>query len=221
MNELKTYVDELFCHQHLTPELKELKEEILSNMIARQKDLVAQGMSETEAIQRAKDGLVSIDGLVEHHQLAYIDRYRVECLQTVLLSCIIFWICSMPLIFTGYGKFSDVGLLATALAGVSYLFQKKNQTDRVAYMSMEACHRNAKIVWAVWSLFFVVYCGSMAALMFASNVWFGRQVRVDGPYEAAIMASRFYLPLLTISIPMTVQRFAVILAKNEKRNQDE
>lgn len=34
MIEIKEYVDGLFRNQHLTPEVKDLKEEILSNMLA-------------------------------------------------------------------------------------------------------------------------------------------------------------------------------------------
>lgn len=43
MIDLKQYVDALFRHQRLTPEVKDLKEEILSNMTAKMDDLIAQG----------------------------------------------------------------------------------------------------------------------------------------------------------------------------------
>ena len=45
MIDLQKYVDGLFRHQRLTPEVKDLKEEILSNMIAKRDDLIAQGLS--------------------------------------------------------------------------------------------------------------------------------------------------------------------------------
>ena len=38
MIDLQKYVDGLFRHQRLTPEVKDLKEEILSNMIAKRDD---------------------------------------------------------------------------------------------------------------------------------------------------------------------------------------
>jgi len=38
----------------LTLETKDLKEEILSNMVAKRNDLIELGMSETEATQKAK-----------------------------------------------------------------------------------------------------------------------------------------------------------------------
>ncbi len=55
MSGLTEYVETLFQHQHLTPEVKDLKEEILSNMIAKRDDLIAQGMDEEIATAKAKD----------------------------------------------------------------------------------------------------------------------------------------------------------------------
>ena len=40
MIDLQKYVDGLFRHQRLTPEVKDLKEEILSNMIAKRDDMI-------------------------------------------------------------------------------------------------------------------------------------------------------------------------------------
>ena len=45
MNDLKNYVDGVFRHQPRTAEMTELKEEILSNMLAKRDDLIAQGLS--------------------------------------------------------------------------------------------------------------------------------------------------------------------------------
>lgn len=41
MTDLQKYVDSLFRHQQVTPEIKDLKEEIISNMIAKRDDLIA------------------------------------------------------------------------------------------------------------------------------------------------------------------------------------
>ena len=51
MIDLQKYVDGLFRHQRLTPEVKDLKEEILSNMIAKRDDLIAQGLSAEKATE--------------------------------------------------------------------------------------------------------------------------------------------------------------------------
>ena len=100
MIDLQKYVDELFRHQHLTPEVQDLKEEILSNMLAKQDDLIAQGFSAESAAKKAKESLSDIDYLIDGNQLTDVGKYHLECLQTLVLNCIIFWIFSLPLLFT-------------------------------------------------------------------------------------------------------------------------
>lgn len=220
MDELRTYVDELFRHQRLTLETKDLKEEILSNMLAKRNDLMEQGLNEAEATEKAKASLSSIDGLVEGNQLTYVERYHTECLQAVLLNCIIFWIFSLPLLFTKYALYSHFGLLITMIAGVLYLTRNK-QASTVAFISIPASLKRKKIAWIIWTLFFLVYIGTMAALTFGSNLWFGRPLNITGPYQMANIATRFYVPLLTIAIPITFSNFTKLLLKNEKRYENE
>ena len=85
MTDLEKYVDGLFRNQRVTPELKDLKEEIVSNMIAKRDDLVAQGMDAESAAERAKQSLSDVDFLIDGNQLTDVGRYRLECRQTVLL----------------------------------------------------------------------------------------------------------------------------------------
>lgn len=221
MDPLQKYVDGLFRHQHLTPEIKEMKEEILSNLAAKRDDLIAQGLSEAAATQRTKESLVSIDNLVEGNQLTHVTRYRCECLQVTLLNCIIFWICSLPLLFTVYAPFSYLGFAATVIFGVVYLATNQRRMDTVAFLSVPASRRRGKAVWIIWILFFLISVGMMAAVTFGSNLWFQRPLYVTGPYQAASIAVRFYLPLLTIVIPITVGSFTKILINNKKEDSNE
>ena len=92
MIDLQKYVDGLFRHQRLTPEVKDLKEEILSNMIAKRDDLLAQGLSAEKATEKAKESLSAIDYLIDGNQLTDVGKYHLECVQTLLLNCIVFWI---------------------------------------------------------------------------------------------------------------------------------
>ena len=96
MTDLEKYVDGLFRNQRVTPELKDLKEEIVSNMIAKRDDLVAQGMDAESAAERAKQSLSAVDFLIDGNQLTDVGRYRLECRQTVLLHSILLWIFSFP-----------------------------------------------------------------------------------------------------------------------------
>ncbi len=216
MMDLKDYVDELFRHQHLTPEVRDLKEEILSNMTAKMNDLIAQGMEADIAAKKAKESLSAIDCLIDGNQRTDISKYRLECTQTVLLNCIIFWIFSLPLLFTHFATFSYLGLLLTISFAIVYLLQTKQQTEVVAFLSVTTSERRKKIAWIVWGLFFVVCNGTMAALTFGSDLLSGRPLDISGPYQMADIAVRFYMPLLTILIPITFSSFTKLLLKNRK-----
>lgn len=61
MNELRMYVEHLFEGKVLTPENIELKEEIYGNLVARYEDLIAEGVSEEEALERTKQSMSSLD----------------------------------------------------------------------------------------------------------------------------------------------------------------
>ena len=65
MNELRMYVEHLFEGKVLTPENIELKEEIYGNLVARYEDLVAEGVSEEEALERTKQSMSSLDEIDE------------------------------------------------------------------------------------------------------------------------------------------------------------
>lgn len=221
MIDLKQYVDELFRHQGLSPEVKDLKEEILSNMTAKMDDLIAQGVEADIAAKKAKESLSTIDNLIDGNQLTDISNYHLECTQTVFLNCIIFWIFSLPLLFTSFAAFSYLGLLLTISSGMVYLLQRKQPTGLVAFLSITRSEGLKKTAWMIWGLFFVVCAGIMAALTFGSNIWFNRPLHISGPYQMANIAVRFYLPLLTILIPMTFGSFTKLLLKNRKGHEND
>lgn len=220
MTELKEYVDALFRRQPSTPEVQDLKEEILSNMAAKRDDLIAQGYDEATATEQAKESLSSVDALVDGAQLTDLSSYHKDCAQTVFLNCILFWIFSLPLLFTGYAPFSYLGLLLTVLSGVIFCLGKQ-QTDTAAFLSIPAAQRRRKIAWIIWGLFFAVCIGITAGLTFASDIWFGRPLSISGPYQLATVAVQFYLPLLTILIPITFSSFFKLLIKNRKEPEHE
>lgn len=65
MNELRMYVEHLFEGRVLTTEMIELKEEIYGNLVARYEDLIAEGVSEEEALERTKQSMSSLDEIDE------------------------------------------------------------------------------------------------------------------------------------------------------------
>lgn len=221
MTDLQKYVDSLFRHQQVTPEIKDLKEEIVSNMIAKRDDLIAQGLDAESATEKAKESLSGVDFLIEGNQLTDVSKYHDECTQTVLLNCIIFWILSLPLLFTRYALVCYMGLVLVIVSGCVYISSRKPSVSTVAYFSVTASKRRRTMAWTIWGFFFLVAAGTMAAVTFGSNIWFGRPLNITGPYQMASIAVRFYLPLLTIMVPITFSNFVSILLKNRKRQEDE
>lgn len=65
MNELRMYVEHLFEGRVLTTEMIELKEEIYGNLVARYEDLIAEGVSEEEALEHTKQSMSSLDEIDE------------------------------------------------------------------------------------------------------------------------------------------------------------
>lgn len=65
MNELRMYVEHLFEGRVLTTEMIELKEEIYGNLVARYEDLIAEGVSEEEALERTMQSMSSLDEIDE------------------------------------------------------------------------------------------------------------------------------------------------------------
>ena len=78
MIDLQKYVDGLFRHRRLTPEVKDLKEEILSNMLAKRDDLIAQGLSAERATEKAKESLSEVDYLIDGNQLTDVSKYHLD-----------------------------------------------------------------------------------------------------------------------------------------------
>lgn len=64
MSEIRMYVELLFEGRTMTRETIDLKEEIYGNLIARYEDLLAQGMSEAEALERTKASITSVDDVL-------------------------------------------------------------------------------------------------------------------------------------------------------------
>lgn len=63
-NDIRMYVERLFCGQTLTAETIDLKEEVFANLVARYEDYLAEGMAEDEAFARTCEAVTSIDDVL-------------------------------------------------------------------------------------------------------------------------------------------------------------
>ena len=165
---------------------------------------------------------MSIDNIViEENRLTYINRFRTECRQTLLLYATILWILSIPMIILRDTLFSAITFFFVVALGVSYLRSRKQNQDEIAFINGNRYKTIRTMVWIIWLIFFVVCTVTISAIMFGSNVWFARPVQISGPYEFAMIAARYYIPVTTILFPVAVGSFPHILVKNEKRDDNE
>ena len=221
MDELKQYVDMLFSHQKSSPENLDLKEEIYSNMTAKKYDLMQQGLSEPDAISKAKKSIISIDGLIGDKQLTYINRYNAEKLQALLLASIIMWILSIPAILVRTGFFSFGAFLLVALFGILFLKSQRKDQKLIAFTDKTSCQKLRKTAWLIWGVFFFVCASAASAVLFGSDLWFSRPLNISGPYQFGVAAVRYYLPFITIVFPIAINSFPKIMDKNERNDENE
>ncbi|MEJ8548804.1 permease prefix domain 1-containing protein [Brevibacillus borstelensis] len=206
MKEIEEYVEKLFAAHKESREIRELKEEIISNLEAKVTDLMEEGLSFSEAFARATKSMDTVDFLVEGSQPIYVDRYKIELAQSVLLYMLVVWILSIPLRFTESGIwFSNMATIAVLLCGGIYvagLLRKSRDLQTVAVLNVARLEKAKKAAWIIWGLYAAVMTVYTTAIKFGSHFWFGRSVRIDGPYQFALLVADYAPPLLLILVPM-------------------
>lgn len=223
LKELRAYIDTLFAYQRRNPATTERKEKLLRCMTKRINDLILQGQTGVRAFQIAKASISTEEWLLNGNQLTDIAGYKTQCLYSVLLNCTLFWILTMPLLLTRYGPVCFAGLAATLISAILYTvsLKKGRRREDVSLISVSESKKKSKVVWGLWGLFFLVYSLAATAAIFGSHLWFGHPVEITGPYDLANIAVHFYIPILTVFFPITVNSFTKSLPAFEKRDEDE
>lgn len=221
MDELRAYVDALFAHRGDTPENRDLKEEIYGNLAARRDDLIAQGVPASEAVRATKAQLPSLDGVLGTGVRVRAQQWRAGRMQSLLLASMILWVLTIPLLLVR-GQISCLAaFVLAAVLGVWYLCSLRGESCVTMTVDAAQLRRQSRAVWLVWGVCFAVCVATVSAVMFSSNVWFSRPVRIDGPYALGVMASPYYLALSTVVFPIAVGRFPRLIAQCERGGVDE
>lgn len=221
MNELKNYVDHLFANYKQTDDTEELKNEILSNLEAKAADYMRDGMTYEESIALATQNLDTVDFLIDGHPQIYINRYRMDLMQTALIYVLLAWIMSIPVTIIRPGLWISVVLPAAAAACLAvyaamlFVSKRNDNADHIAAIHKETWARAAQAAWILWGVFIIVTALLNTALKFGSNLWFGLPISISGPYQFAVLLIDYALPLLTIIIPLTVSKAARLQDKYE------
>lgn len=220
MEALQQYVDCLFRKYKGSHQIEELKLEVLSNLEAKVADLTSQGVSLDEAIHRAKSNLTSIDHLIEDEHQVYRNQFLLEYIQIALLYSLIAWIVTLPFMFMGANTLLNTALMViTIVLGISYLlmYMKRHSPmmQQLSVMNLRAAMKLRKIGWIIWTIYIMVTSAYTTAMQFGSNIWFGRAVHVDGPYQFAMISIPYLIPMISIAIPLLLHTAPQLILKYE------
>ena len=220
MDELRKYVDGLFARLPQTAENAEFREEVYANMSARREDVLAQGSTEQQALSAAKKALPSVEGVTGDAVLVSHSLFRTHSLMELWFYSAVLFILTLPTYFLGHRFLSGAVLAVTIIAMVSYFISKQSSADTPVFLHFRRWTQIRRRTWQLWGLAFGIWVIFISAVSFGSNLWFSRPVHINGPYQLALLLMRYYLPALSIFIPLYMGRLPRILTELEKQGHD-
>lgn len=228
MNELSKYVDELFSGNKKSRQTEDLKAEILGNLEAKKADLVSSGLNESEAIQKAKKSITSIDFLIDGNKKVYFNQMKLEFVQWSLIIILTGWILTIPLkVFRMSFHANWIMFLGVVAVGLYYLVLHQRQTrdekytTETKFINIIQYKKRKSIVWILWIVFAVISLLATTAFYFGSNLWFSRKISIDGPYALAVLLIAYFVPMLTIIIPIITSIPVRLISKYEVGESNE
>jgi len=228
VSDLSKYVDQLFSDYKMSRQTEDLKAEILANLEAKKADLVSYGLNESEANQKAKDSMTSIDFLIDGNKRVYYNQMKMEFVQWSLIIIIAGWILTIPLLVFRIGPLTNlIMFLGVVAVGIYYLVFRKRQVqdkkliDATRFMNIIQYKKRKRIVWILWFVFAVISLIATTALQFGSNLWFSREIRIDGPYALAVLLMEYFVPMLTVIIPIITSIPLRLISKYEVGESNE
>lgn len=220
MNPLKSHVEHLFSGYKENKQIKELKEEILSNLEAKVADLTVDGMEYNQAVIMATRNIDSVDDLIDGNKKVYSNRFKLEFIQIALLYSLIAWIVTIPLGILNISTVINTFLLIIVFM-IAILFLILNTQKKISYLNkitiynMNTWIRFRKIAWLIWGLFMIAAILGITAIHFGSNLWFSRPISISGPYQFAVIVVNYALPFISIIIPLLINTSLKLIHKYE------
>ena len=226
MSDLKAYVDKLFFKYQKSKATEDLKAEILANLEAKKEDLIASGIDERTATEKAKESIKSIDYLIDGNKKIYINQFKLESLQIALLYLVLAWVITIPMmIFHSLLSLNLKILLLIVVVGITYLIKNGRKAEEYTmakqYVNVNRYNRLKSLSWIFCTVFIIVCVLVVTGVHFGSNLWFGRPVRINGPYQFALVLSNYLPPFFIIIIPIFIGRLSKLLEKYEVGEKDE
>ena len=218
-------MDKMFAKYPKTDETTDLKEEVIGNLEAEIEDLQKNGISFEEAFRVSIEKVSSLDGLIEGVKFVDTRKLVFDMFQWTLIYTLIAWILTIPLNIIGhFRKITWLLLLMIIVIGGIYLvlFITRDLflNGRIS-VDLFKVARVKKTIWIIWGVFLLIAWGGVTGLTFGSNLWFSNPISINGPYEFATIAATYLLPLITIIIPMLVNRLEIYVEQHEESGTNE
>ena len=225
MNNVRNHMDKLFANYPKTEETFELKEEVIGNIEAEIEDLQSHGLSLEEAFHKSIGKMEKLDGLIDGVKSVRISKVLMEMMQWTLIYTLIAWIITIPLsVFYVFRRASWALFLIIIVIGISYLIYYticKALSRDYLQVNLYKISTVRKYVWIIWSLYIVATWGIVTATLFGSNIWFGRPITIGGPYEFATGSVMYVSPVITIIVPLLMNKLQKIITKQGEDSPDE
>ncbi|KOP66933.1 hypothetical protein AMS62_18075 [Bacillus sp. FJAT-18019] len=218
-NDLKIFVERLFANQRKTKEVVELKNEVLSNLEARVSDYLENGMEYQSAISLAIHNIDDIETLIDDNQKVYSYRLRYDLVQSTLIYSLLAWICTIPFRFVASGIWANMLFLCIViLSGAAYLSMSrhlKRYDKQTAVINAGKLAKWCKWAWWLWGAFITVMWAYTFIIQFGSDVWFGRELRIHGPYSFYVTFVPYAIPLTSILLPLLIHKASKLTTQLE------
>ena len=183
MTKLEKYIEYLFENAPDTKEAKEMKEEILSNLMEKYNDLLADGYSESEAYDIAVRGLGDITGLIDKlerpaekpmftKEEIMTDKKRSAIITSIAVGLYI--LCVVPVLIFGEVGSGVLGivLMFVMIAAATVMLIYNNMTRLVKDDEDEEEERNLPpAIRAVNSVITAITLVVYLALSFITGAW--------------------------------------------------
>ncbi|MEK5037845.1 hypothetical protein [Sporosarcina sp. FSL K6-3457] len=225
MNDVRKHIDRRFAKYPKTDETLELKEEVIGNIEAEIEDLQSYGHSFEEAFRISIGQMAKLDGLIDGVKSVRLSNVLMEVMQWTLIYTLIAWIITIPLsIFYEFRRISWALFGVIIVIGLSYLIYykiRKLLSRDYVQVNLYKIAAVRKYVWITWSLYIVATWGIITATLFGSNIWFGRPIPIDGPYEFATSSVMYVSPIITIIVPLLMNKLQKIIIKQGEDSPDE
>ena len=215
MNEVRKYVNRMFDGYPKNDETLELKEEVIGNLEAEIEDLVTnEGLTAKQAFRISTEKMTKLDGVIEGVQTVKLSKILVELTQWSLIYLLIAWIISIPFnIFSSLRSTSWLLFILILIIFVFYIVLKlvAGSLTNIRTIQLAFMKKWQKMIWIIWALFMVVQWGMITAIHFGSDLWFGRSISIDGPYQFGQIVAAYLAPFFSIIVPLLINRFKNIV----------